>query len=108
MLKDSEDHELRRTYWGDADFRDETSVEDVVLRHRRAIDGDEERFLFGAPNSAPLPPLATQEQTDRVFHARPEPIVIGLEHHPLGALVDRSLEEDEEPADLDVLPQRVR
>src|SRR5690606_33680419 len=38
----------------------------------------------------------------------PEPLPVRLEHGPLRGLIDRMLEEDEEAADVDVLPLRVR
>ena len=41
--------------------------------------------------------------TLRVIFAH-SPCVVRLEHHPLRALVDRFAQEEEQPADVDVLP----
>jgi len=38
----------------------------------------------------------------------PRGLVVRLEHRPMGAAVDSLLDEDEEPADVDVLPHRIR
>ena len=43
----------------------------------------------------------------RAPHLGPQRVVVGLEHHPLGAVEDRLLEVVEEPADVDVAPRRV-
>src|SRR4029079_17868175 len=81
--------------------------EDVVLRHGGAVAGDEEGLLLRAAEEGPQPPLPAQEKADGVHHAGPQLVVVGLEDDELRAFVDRALEEDEEPADADVLPQRV-
>src|SRR5262245_58994767 len=59
------------------------------------------------PIIAPPPPLTAEKQTDRVFDARPQRLVVRLEDHPLGALVNRRLEEYEQPAHADVFPKRI-
>ena len=56
------------------------------------------------PKSAPPRHCDTQEQADGVLHTRPQPVVVGLEDDPLRTLVNRALEEDEQPAHRDVLP----
>ena len=54
-----------------------------------------------------VPPDPQEEGVDRPLHADPEPLVVGLEDNPLGALEDRLLDVVEEPADVEVPPRRV-
>src|SRR5689334_12510113 len=79
VLEDAEDHELGRPHRRDADLADQAPVEDVVLRHRGAVAGDEERLLLRAPEQRAQPPLPAEEQPHRVGHARPEAVVVRLE-----------------------------
>jgi hypothetical protein len=60
VVDDSEDDEFRGPDWRDADLADQTSVEDVVLRHRRPIVGDKGRFLFSLSEKCAEAPLAGQ------------------------------------------------
>src|SRR4051794_2722554 len=94
VLEYPEDHELGGSHGGDADFAHQSTIEDVILRHRPLIAGNEERLLFSASEQRSEPPLRAQEQPDRVRHSRPQLGVIGLEDDPLRTLVDRSLEKD--------------
>ncbi len=106
-LADAEDHELGRPHRRDADEYDEPAVVDVVLRHRGPVAPDEERVLRLRPDQAAVAPERGQELLDLLADARPEPLVVRLEHDPLGGLVDGCLDEGSEAADVDVLPLRV-
>lgn len=107
MLEDSENDELRGPDRRDADLADEASVQDVILRHGGAVAGDEKRLLLSAAEECPESPLSSEEEADRVDNAHPEAIVIGLEDDELRPFVDGTLEEDEEPPNANVFPQRV-
>jgi len=63
-LEDAENNELRRANGRDANLADQPSVQDVVLRHGGAIDGDEERFFFSATEKRAGPPLRTKEKAE--------------------------------------------
>src|SRR5690349_6117277 len=100
-LADSEDHELGRLDRGDADEADHAAVVEVVLRHRRPIAANEERLLGRVAEQRPVHPLDEQEVLDRVDDVRPQLRSVGLEDRVLRGPVDRVLEVDEVPADVD-------
>ena len=56
------------------------------------------------PFERAVAPDQGQEVGDRAAHARPQRLGVGLEDHPLQAAVDRRLDEDQQPAHVDVLP----
>src|SRR5690242_5144261 len=76
VLEHAEDHEFRRPDRGNADLANEPAVQDVVLRHRRAIAGDEERLVLGPAVERAAAPLRPEEQADGVLDARPQAIVV--------------------------------
>ena len=59
------------------------------------------------PSSAPLRQTTVRKLAIDAPHPRPQRLGVRLEHHPLQAAVDRRLDEDQQPADVDVLPVRV-
>ena len=66
-MEDAENDELRWANGRNADLADQPPVQDVVLRHGRAIARDEERVVLGTAEERPLPPLRSKEEADRVF-----------------------------------------
>src|SRR6185295_2016874 len=106
-LADAEDHELGRLHRRHADEADQAPVVVVVLGHRRAVAADEERLLGLVAQQRAVAPQGEQEVLDGAADVVPQAAVVGLEHRPLGAAVDRVLEIQEEPDDVDVLPLRI-
>jgi hypothetical protein len=53
VLKDPEQHELRRAHRIDANLADQPSIQNVILRHRRPIAPDEKCVRFGAAEQRP-------------------------------------------------------
>src|SRR5437016_1511683 len=104
VLEDAEHDEFRWPHRRNPDLADQPSVQDVVARHRGFVARDEERLLLGASEQRAQTPLAAQEDPERVDHTRPQAWIVGLEHDPLRAFVDRALEEDEQTSHGDVLP----
>ena len=84
------------------------AVVEVVLGHRRAVALDEERLVLGRAHQRAVAPHGAQEVGDRRADRDPGRLGVRLEHGPLRAAIDRLLDEDEQPADVDVLPHRVR
>ena len=83
---------------------DQASVFDVVLRHCVVAAFDEERLLGLAPIKPPSRHTVVRK-ADTLWISRPHKrLVVGLKHRPLGSLIDRRFEEDEQAPDVDVLP----
>src|SRR5258706_12492183 len=87
VLEDSEDYELGRTHRRDADLAYEAAIKDVVLRHRGAVAGDEERFLLGAAEQRAGAPRPAQKRPEGLDHARPERVRLGPEPGRLAPLL---------------------
>src|SRR3954447_6095343 len=106
---DADDDELGGIDRADADVHDETAIVEIVLRHglRHSALNEESLFRLGAHNSA-LAPDGGQEGGDALREAAPKALIVGLKDGPLRAQVERSLEKDEQAADVDVLPSAVR
>ena len=47
MLEDPEDNKFGGTNRRDANLADQSSIQDIVLRHHRTVAGDEKCALFG-------------------------------------------------------------
>src|SRR5437660_1613316 len=102
-LADSDDHELGRLHRRHADDEDQPAVVDVVLCHRGPVALDEEGLLGGPAHERPVAPNRGEEHGDALPDTRPRQLVVGLEDDPLRAAVEGCLQEDEEPAHVDVL-----
>src|SRR6185369_5754509 len=107
VLEDSEDHEFRGSHRCDSDLANKPTVQDVVGRHDGLIAGDEESLFLRSPVERAEPPLCAQENPDRVGYPGPESRIVRLKDHPLRAVVDRMLQENEKSPYTDVFPQRV-
>src|SRR5687768_13500446 len=79
VLEHAEDDEFRRPHRRDSNLANQPAVEDVVLRHRRTVAGDEEGLVFGAAEQRAFAPLRAQEEPDGVLDACPQPVVVRLE-----------------------------
>src|SRR5258706_2171752 len=101
-LADAEDYVFGGLGRRDADQRDHSAVVEIVLRHRRAVAMDEIRLLGFLADQRAIAPERQQEIFNGLPDIPPQPVVVGLEHRPLRALVDRVLEEDEQPTDIHV------
>src|SRR5689334_4292769 len=76
----------------------------VDLRRRLGVDLHEVGVIAGAPGERPVAELDLHEAADRRPQARPQRLVVGLEHRPLDPVVDAGPQEDRGPADGDVAP----
>ena len=52
-------------------------------------------------------PNAEQEGRNRTFNAFPERLIVGFEHDPLRAVLDRLLDHVEQTTDVDITPRRI-
>src|SRR4029453_5203720 len=106
-LSDTQDRELRGLCRRHADHADQPAAVDVLLRHRGAVALHEERLVFRDAHQRAAAPDRPEESGHRLAHRRPGGLVVPFKSYPPGAAVDRALDEDEEPPDVDVLPERV-
>src|SRR5215475_11207666 len=106
-LREPEHHELGRFDRRDSDLASDLSRVDALGRVGLAVAPDVVRLVRSEPKQRALAPLGHEERRDRASDARPERVVIRLEHHPLGAVEDRLLEVVEQPADIEVAPRRI-
>src|SRR5688500_11923904 len=107
-LADPEDHELGRLHRREADLDDQLARVDDLGRVGLGVALDVERLLRSRPHQGARAPQERQERGDRPLHALPEAMVVGLEDDPLGRALDRRLHHDEQAADVDVAPARIR
>ena len=88
----------------DADDADQPAVVDIRLRHRRAVAFDEVRLFDLGSFEAAVAPDQSQKIGNRSAHPRPQIFLVRLEDHPLQAAVDRCLDENHQPAHIEVFP----
>src|SRR5262249_12104827 len=104
---DTNDDELRRFDRRDADDTDQAPTVDVGLRHRRAV-AFHEISLFGLRSlERAVAQAQRQKIRDRPAPSGPERPRVRLEAPPLHPAVYRGLDEDQQAADIDVLPVRI-
>jgi hypothetical protein len=102
--RDPDDDEFGGPHGGDADLDDELAELLEGGRVVLVVDLDVEGLRGGLAEQRSGSPDAREELADRAIELLPEGLVVGLEDGPLDPLLDRLLDEDEEPADVDVLP----
>src|SRR3954468_4918069 len=106
-LADPEDDEFRGLARGEADLDDQLAGVDDLGRVGLVVALDVERLLGRGAHQGAVAPQQGQERRDRALDALPQPVVVGLEHHPLGGALDARLDHDKQPAHVDVAPRRV-
>src|SRR5262245_10576476 len=87
-LADAENDEFRRAQGRHADQADQTSVVQIVLRHRRAVAFDKKCLLWLFAEQRAAHPFAEQKILDGAADVGPQKIAVRLEDRPLRALVD--------------------
>src|SRR5205814_4246546 len=107
LLVDTEDHELGREHGRHPDDADQPAVLQVLLGHRGAVAGHEERLVRRRSGQRARAPDRAEEVRHRLAYQRPQRFAVRLEDDPLGPLVDGLFEEEEQPPHVDVLPRRV-
>src|SRR5437762_9188463 len=106
-LADAEDDEFRRLHRSDADLANHLSRVDDFRRVSLRVALHVERLFRRLAHQRSGVVDAEQEGADVAGDALPERLVVRLEHHPLGADLDRLLDNQEQAAEVDVAPRRI-
>src|ERR1044071_916213 len=88
QLTESEDDELSRLHRRESDVDVQATAVALFWRIDFGVTLDEERLPAGQAEQHALSPAAAQERADIAPHHRPQRWRVGLEDHPLGALLD--------------------
>src|SRR5215217_5028179 len=107
LLREPEDHELGRFHRCDPDLADQLTGVPRFRRVRFPVALHVERLIRRHPEQGAAPPNTIEERADVALDPRPEIGVVWLEDDPLRALLDRFLDEVEEPPNVDVAPARI-
>src|SRR5581483_7921827 len=105
---DPEDHELGRLHGSPPDLDDELPDVDDLGRVGLLVALDVERLLGVLTHEGAVAPHEREERRDGARHALPQAGIVRLEHHPLRGALDRRLHHDEETANVDIAPRRIR
>src|SRR6185312_127657 len=105
-LLQRDDDELGRFQRREADRDVDDAAVDVVLRGGGAVALDEERVARRLALECALDEQAVHEGTDVEADLRPQRLVVGLEHHPLGAAEYALLDEQRRAPHRNVFPLR--
>src|SRR5581483_7183429 len=103
-LADTEDDKLRRLHRRDTDFNDQLSHVAYFNRIQFFVAFDIKCLLGGCTEQGARAPDAGEEGADIAFHPFPQIHVVRLEHHPLRAVLNRTLDEVEQAADVEIPP----
>src|SRR6202011_5962952 len=107
LLAQLEHDELGRFERREADQDVDDPQIDVLLRRGRRVARDEECVVGRCSLEGARAELREHERADVQPQARPERLVVRLEHRPLDPVVDARAQEDRHPAHRDVAPLRV-
>src|SRR6185369_10981744 len=93
---------------GQADLDDQLTDVDDLRRIGLLVALDVEGLLRRFAHERAVAPHERQEARDGAVDALPQLLIVGLEDDPLRGALDRRLDHDEETANVDVAPRRIR
>src|SRR5258708_8838580 len=103
-MAQAENNERRRLDWRQAYVDEELGAVQNVRRIQLFVTLDEERLRRSVPEEHTLAPEPGQERADVAAGLGPQLGIVRLEDHPLGAHLDRLLDDVEQAAHVDVAP----
>src|SRR3954470_1387284 len=107
-LADTEDDEFCRLHRRQTDLDDQMTDVHDLRRIGLLVALDVEGLLRRLAHEGAVAPHEGEEARDGAVDPLPELLIVGLEHDPLGRALDRRLHHDEEAANVDVAPRRIR